>query len=57
MTHEIALTKLNRIKLAHAFRHNRRVDLAINGVVEGQMGRAFADDFVAMYEAYFCGTE
>lgn len=43
MAHELALTKANRIRLAMAFRNNERVDLSIDCVVEGQMGRAFAD--------------
>ena len=41
--HEIELTKANRLRLAEAFRQNKRVDYSIECVVEGQMGRAFAD--------------
>lgn len=44
MTYEWELTKANRLQLAHAFRHNKRVDYAIDCIVEGQMGRAFVDD-------------
>ena len=39
-----SLTRAHRLVLARAFRHHRRVDLTINCVVEGQMGRAFVDD-------------
>jgi len=38
------LTKPNRIKLARAFKNNKRVDLSIDCAIEGQMGKAFADD-------------
>jgi GNAT superfamily N-acetyltransferase len=41
--HEIELTKVNRLLLAEAFRACKRVDYSIDCVVEGQMGRAFAD--------------
>jgi GNAT superfamily N-acetyltransferase len=44
MGEELKLTKSNRLRLARAFRHNKRVDCSIDCVVEGQMGRAFADD-------------
>jgi GNAT superfamily N-acetyltransferase len=44
MSHELGLTKANRLRLAEAFRHNRRVDYSIDCVVEGQMGRTYADD-------------
>lgn len=44
MSHELELNKANRLRLARAFRHHRRVDYAIDCVVEGQMGWAFADD-------------
>ena len=47
MSHELELTKANRLRLARAFRHNRRVDYSIDCVVEGQMGRAYVDDPVA----------
>ena len=40
----LELTKTNRLRLARAFRQSPRVDYAIDCVVEGQMGRAFADD-------------
>ena len=40
----LSLTKGNRIRLARAFRGSKRVDIAIDCVVEGQMGNAFADD-------------
>ena len=38
------LTRANRIKLARAFKNNKRVDLSIECAIEGQMGKAFADD-------------
>jgi RimJ/RimL family protein N-acetyltransferase len=41
---ELKLTKANRIRLARAFRGNKRVDISIDCVIEGQMGRAFEDD-------------
>ncbi len=41
---ELELTKANRLRLARAFRDHKRVDLSIDCVIEGQMGRAFADD-------------
>jgi len=42
--HDYPLTKTNRIRLARAFRDVTRVDLAIDCIIEGQMGRAFVDD-------------
>jgi len=44
---ELELTKANRLRLARAFRHCPRVDLAIECVIEGQMGQAFVDDAVS----------
>ena len=44
MSYELELNKTNRLRLARAFQHNKRVDYSIDCVVEGQMGRAFADD-------------
>jgi GNAT superfamily N-acetyltransferase len=44
MAIEFPLTRANRIRLARAFLHVPRVDLAIECAVEGQMGRAFVDD-------------
>lgn len=41
---ELTLNKANRVRLARAFRSCRRVDLSIDCVIEGQMGKAFADD-------------
>ena len=41
---KISLTKANRIRLARAFRNSKRVDLSIDCVIEGQMGRAYAHD-------------
>lgn len=41
---ELTLNKANRVLLARAFRRCQRVDLSIDCVIEGQMGRAFADD-------------
>jgi len=54
------LTKANRIKLAQAFRHVKRVDLSIDCVLEGQMGKAFVDDlerptvFEIVTSGFFC---
>jgi GNAT superfamily N-acetyltransferase len=42
--HELELNKANRLRLASAFRDHKRVDLSIDCVIEGQMGRAFVDD-------------
>jgi GNAT superfamily N-acetyltransferase len=44
MCYELELTRVDRLRLAGAFRHHKRVDYAIDCVLEGQMGRAFADD-------------
>lgn len=44
MSHELQLTKANRLQLARAFRHNPRVDYSIDCVIEGQMGHAYTDD-------------
>jgi GNAT superfamily N-acetyltransferase len=44
MVTELKLTKANRIRLARAFKGNKRVDLSIDCAIEGQMGKAFADD-------------
>lgn len=44
MSHELELTKVNRLRLARAFRHNPRVDYSLDCVLEGQMGQAFVDD-------------
>jgi GNAT superfamily N-acetyltransferase len=41
---EIDLTKANRLKVARAFQHNKRVDISIECVIEGQMGRVYVDD-------------
>jgi GNAT superfamily N-acetyltransferase len=40
---EYPLTKANRIQLARAFRNVPRVDLSIECVIEGQMGKAHVD--------------
>ena len=64
MCHELALTKMNRLKIAQAFRDVPRVDMSIPCVVEGQMGQAFVDDLAqpAIYHVvigpfhYFAGT-
>jgi len=45
MERELKLTKANRIRLARAFRRCKRVDLSIDCAIEGQMGKAFTDDF------------
>ncbi len=44
MEHEFALTRANRLTVARSFRHNKRVDFAIQCVVEGQLGRVFVDN-------------
>jgi GNAT superfamily N-acetyltransferase len=44
MLSEYPLTKPNRIRLAQAFRDVANVDLSIECVVEGQMGKASVDD-------------
>lgn len=41
---ECPVTKVNRIKLARAFKKVPRVDLSIDCAIEGQMGRTFVDD-------------
>lgn len=41
---EYQLTKANRIELSRAFKNVKRIDIAIDSVIEGQMGRAFTDD-------------
>jgi GNAT superfamily N-acetyltransferase len=43
VTIELELTKANRLKVARTFRHNPRVDLSIECVIEGQMGAVFVD--------------
>ncbi len=44
MDYELELNKANRLKLARVFRNHKRVDLSIDCVLEGQMGRAFVDN-------------
>jgi GNAT superfamily N-acetyltransferase len=44
MDYELELTRANRLKLARVFQHNKRVDLSIECVIEGQMGQAFVND-------------
>jgi RimJ/RimL family protein N-acetyltransferase len=41
---ELPLTRANRILLARSFKNVPRVDMSIDCVIEGQMGRALADD-------------
>lgn len=43
-SYELPLTPTNRLRVAEAFRHNPRVDYSLDCVIEGQMGRAYADD-------------
>jgi GNAT superfamily N-acetyltransferase len=43
-SHELELTRTNRLRLARAFHHNPRVDYSIDCVLEAQMGQAFVDD-------------
>jgi GNAT superfamily N-acetyltransferase len=40
---ELTPSKVNRVMLARAFRRCKRVDLSIDCVIEGQMGKALAD--------------
>lgn len=47
MITEYPLTKANRLQLAKAFRDVPRMDLSIECVIEGQMGKAFVDDVQA----------
>lgn len=44
MDYEFELNKKNRLKLARAFRDNKRVDYSIDCVIEGQMGKAYVDN-------------
>ena len=46
MDYELELNKVNRLKLAKAFKNNKRVDTSIDCVIEGQMGRAFVDNIL-----------
>lgn len=46
MPHLLELTKAERLRVAQAFRPNKRVDFSIECVVEGQLGRVFVDDLV-----------
>jgi len=43
MSFSLELSKSNRLRLARAFQHNKRVDYSIDCVIEGQMGKAFVD--------------
>jgi len=44
MDYELELNKVNRLKLAQAFYNHKRVDMSIECVIEGQMGKAFVDN-------------
>ncbi len=44
MDYELELTKANRLKIARAFRFNKRVDFSIECAIEGQLGKVFVDD-------------
>jgi hypothetical protein len=44
MDHQLELTKANRLKIARAFRGNKRVDFSIECAAEGQLGKVFVDD-------------
>lgn len=44
MSYELELTKTNRLRLARAFQHHKRVDYGIDCVIEDQMGRVLVDD-------------
>ena len=41
---EVPLTKANRLQVARVFRQVKRVDVSIDCVIEGQMGKAFFDN-------------
>ncbi len=64
MCYELELTKINRLKIAKAFRAVPRVDMSLPCVIEGQMGQAFVDDLEqpTIYHVvigpfhYFAGT-
>lgn len=64
MCDKLELTKINRLKIADAFRTVPRVDMSIPCVIEGQMGQAFVDDLEqpTIYHVvigpfhYFAGT-
>jgi GNAT superfamily N-acetyltransferase len=43
MDYELELSKSNRLKLAGAFRHAKKVDFSIPCVIEGQQGKVFAN--------------
>ena len=43
MITDYPLTKADRLQLARAFRNVPRVDLSIECVIEGQMGKAYVD--------------
>jgi len=42
--YEFELNRTNRVILGRAFRYVKRVDIGIDSVIEGQMGKAFVDD-------------
>lgn len=44
MSMEYPLTKANRLELARSFRNVPRVDISIECVLEGQMGKVFVDN-------------
>jgi hypothetical protein len=44
MNVELELTKANRLKVARAFRFNKRVDFSIECAIEGQLGKVLVDD-------------
>jgi GNAT superfamily N-acetyltransferase len=51
MDYELELTKAHRLQVSRAFRFNKRVDFAIDCVVEGQQGKVFVDN-LAQPSAY-----
>ena len=44
MNVELELTKANRLRVARAFRFNKRVDFSIECAIEGQLGKVLVDD-------------
>jgi GNAT superfamily N-acetyltransferase len=47
MSKEFPLTRVNRLLLARAYRNVPRMDISIECVIEGQMGKAYVDDLDA----------
>jgi hypothetical protein len=52
MAYELELSKANRLLVARAFRLSKRVDLSIDCVIEGQMGKVLVDNLT--HPTVFC---